>query len=299
MKPDRPSGNIFIFTDRQQIYQYNISGDRFSLINEEPFKPFDFAVSSNGAFVTATFADSTLGMYHVPGRKWKYYNIGAPLKGPVSCNMYGNIIAFTVLNGTQRRIDLFYPQSGSVYGMDLGEGNWADFPLFEKSAGNLLAYTQDNGFFVNRIPNGVPTKLSDSLVTADDFSSTGQYVSASGKIYDLLVYQYYPSTASGEIRFVNQSKIVYNKTSRKNLTLAKYSGVQDKSIYQGQDSILFTIAPAGDLIAFHDKADQGLIRFYIFNPISEVTTTSLPEEAGRIKKMFWRDSPVGKNVYTD
>ncbi len=129
---------------------------------------------------------------------------------------------------------------------------------------------------------------------ADDFSPYGQYVSASGKIYDLTIYQYYPSTADGDIRFVNESRIVYNKASRKMLTIAKLSGVLEEPIYTGQDSVLFCLAPAGDQIAFHDKSEEGLIRFYVFNPISEVITASLPAEAGRLMKMYWRDLPLGK-----
>jgi len=289
---NRPAGNIFIFTDTQKIYQYNIAANRFTLLNQDPYQPLDFAVSSNGLFVVATFPDSMLGLYNIPEQKWQYFNAGALLKGPVSSNIYGTIIAYTVLAGKQRRINLLYPQSGSIYSLDLEKGNWADYPLFERSAGNGLAYTQDNGFVVFRISNGNSVRLSDLSLIADDFSPYGQYVSASGKIFDLTLYQYYPSTARGEIQFVNESKIVYNKTSRKILTLAKLSGVLEESIYTGQDSVIFCISPTGAQIAFTDLAEQSLIHFYMFNPIGEITTASLPSGTGSIKKMYWRDSPV-------
>ncbi len=156
---DQPMGNIFIFTDTHKIYQYNIAGNRFTVLNEEPYQPFDFAVSANGSYLSATFPDSILGLYSVAGQKWKYFNTDALLKGPVSSNIDGSIIAYTIIAGKQRRINLLDPQNGSIYGLDLGNGAWADYPFFEKSAGNGLAYTQDIGFFIIRIPNGSSVKL--------------------------------------------------------------------------------------------------------------------------------------------
>ena len=286
----RPAGNIFLFTDQQQIYQYSVESDRFTLLNDSAWQPLDFSAAYFGEYIVASIPDSTIGLYSVVTRQWRYFTNSGLLKGPITINAYGNIIAYTVLFEQNGRINLLYPESETVYEMDKGPALWADFPLFDKG-GNGLAYTQSDGFYVRKIPNGAPVKLTDSSSIAVDFSPRGQFVSAGEQIFDLTVLKYYPSTATGTIQFINESYIVFNSTTGKDLKKAKISGVFEEDVYSGQDTLLFCIAPGKDQLAFIDRAEPQIIRFYRFNPVSEITVTTLPENAGMVKKMYWRDRP--------
>ncbi len=293
----KAAGNIyFSISGTDSIFYLDADDRSFKSLPITLHQMWDFDISQDGNWLLVA-QGSQMDRYNLLKLRHDYSRtLKFQPRGRISCNKDGRVIIYETEYHATRRLAVLYIETGDNFVLNSANNGAAYAPLIAFS-GQEYAWTQYDGLYYGRLNQTQPVRIANQPVEPEDFSPSGLYLTADGKIFDLRAFSQYPGKQGGRLRFIDDYFLVQQKpTDSDSLQKINISGTERTFLFRtGQPIIDFRIADGQRfVVSVSAAADAETLFFFIYDFVDLQKEFSLSFPTGRqtkLKKLIWPVRP--------
>ena len=292
-KPNANSAFYFLLQDDAFIVSFQPYTKKLDTIFVGLHNVADFAVGSGGNVLFAISTDSIFRKDLLQLGLNKRWALTYKFHDRLVCGNAGPFCAYeTVVNGIQR-IALFNEATGQNVLIEEDNPGALTAPLLSTWE-KWLAFSAKDGLYLKSLSSNTVARLSDSSLKAQDFSPAESYLSADGRIFDLITLKKEPVERSGLIKFIDEFTIIWVPWNSALVKKANLSGTEEVILFETKSPVLdFAISPERRFVVAVNAEAQSLV-FTVFDFLDmELESTLTLSQAGhkRLIKLTWPEKP--------
>lgn len=257
---ERLKGAIYFnVLNPHQIIRYVPALNTFEVIADQDKSPAAMSVSKNHRYLSFRKGENSIHFIDLESGLERVYTSSYQLLDDLTMDGDGGLLVCPAIVGVDTTVLLVYSDSFQEEIFDAWQYRGVRDVLFSHTNFNL-AWMSSRGLFLRNLTTPDIRHITTDVLPPDDFSPSGRYLAAGGRIFSTQDGQLYPGKVSGRIKFIDDRFVLFNEEGSNVIKIANLSGTTIIDLYESLfREALFSVSPEGSFAAILDKDETELI----------------------------------------